>query len=133
MRFVSVTALIPACGTARNCCWRAGSTSSTRRSFAGLSGSAPAAVIEVIRLDFVLPAGAKSFMRELRQNLIRECATREDVRLRLCDMEGPDQGTVDQHPRVEAVRMLTSTVRGRIGPEYLPRAQIILRENSPTD
>lgn len=51
---------------------------------------------EEIRLDIVLPAGANSFMRELRQNLIRECASREDLRLRIHDIEDPGHGVIEQ-------------------------------------
>ena len=42
---------------------------------------------------------------------------------------------IDQNPRVEAreaVKLLVSAVRGSKEPEYLPRLQVIFRENIPT-
>ncbi|TKW67097.1 MAG: substrate-binding domain-containing protein [Paracoccus denitrificans] len=61
-----------------------------------------------IRLDIVLPAGANSFMRELRQNLIRECAHREDLRLRIHDVDDPDQGIIEK--RLAELRGQTDAV-----------------------
>ncbi|MFV0411282.1 MAG: LacI family DNA-binding transcriptional regulator [Paracoccus sp. (in: a-proteobacteria)] len=63
----------------------------------GYFGPVEAGATDQIRLDIVLPAGANSFMRELRQNLIRECAAREDVRLRIHDVEDPGTGVIEQH------------------------------------
>ena len=51
-------------------------------------------------------------------------------------LDGTVDAVIDQNPRVEAreaVRMLISAVQGRVEPEYLPRVQIILRENIPSD
>lgn len=42
---------------------------------------------------------------------------------------------IDQNPRVEAreiVRLLASSVRGSMEPEYLPRLQVVFKENIPT-
>lgn len=43
---------------------------------------------------------------------------------------------IDQNPRVEAreaVRMLAAAVRGQPGPTYMPRLQVIFRENIPSN
>jgi len=43
---------------------------------------------------------------------------------------------IEQNPRVEAreaVRLLASAVRGQTEPSYLPRLQVIFRENIPVN
>lgn len=70
----------------------------------GYFGPAETGATDQIRLDIVLPAGANSFMRELRQNLIHECASREDLRLRIHDVEDPGMGVTEQ---------LLSSLRGQ--------------------
>lgn len=74
----------------------------------GYFGPATLAKEDEIRLDIVLPAGANSFMRELRQNLIRECANREDLRLRIHDIEDPDHGAIEK--RLAELRGQTDAV-----------------------
>lgn len=61
-----------------------------------------------VRLDFVLPAGPNSFMRNLRSRLIEECAGTRDVALRIHDVEDWSAGRVerklrDLHGQTDAV------------------------------
>ncbi len=49
-------------------------------------------------------------------------------------LERTMDAVIDQNPRVEAreiVRLLTSAIRGSDEPEYLPRLQVVFRENIP--
>ncbi|RYH02569.1 LacI family DNA-binding transcriptional regulator [Salipiger sp. IMCC34102] len=54
---------------------------------------------------------------------------------RLMLLDRTMDAVVDQNPRVEAreiVRLLASSVKGSTEPEYLPRLQVVFRENIPT-
>lgn len=54
---------------------------------------------------------------------------------RLMLLDRTMDAVIDQNPRVEAreaVKLLVSAVRGSKDPEYLPRLQVIFRENIPT-
>lgn len=54
---------------------------------------------------------------------------------RLMLLDRTMDAVIDQNPRVEAreiVRLLSSSVRGTVEPEYLPRLQVIFKENIPT-
>ncbi|MCA0872772.1 LacI family DNA-binding transcriptional regulator [Seohaeicola saemankumensis] len=54
---------------------------------------------------------------------------------RLMLLDRTMDAVIDQNPRVEAreiVRLLASSVRGTVEPEYLPRLQVVFRENIPT-
>lgn len=53
---------------------------------------------------------------------------------RLMLLDRTMDAVVDQNPRVEAreiVRLLASSVKGSMEPEYLPRLQVVFRENIP--
>lgn len=53
---------------------------------------------------------------------------------RLLLLDRTMDAVIDQNPRVEAreiVRLLVSSVRGSTEPEYLPRLQVVFRENIP--
>ena len=53
---------------------------------------------------------------------------------RLMLLDRTMDAVIDQNPRVEAreiVRLLVSSVRGATEPEYLPRLQVVFRENIP--
>ena len=54
---------------------------------------------------------------------------------RLMLLDRTMDAVIDQNPRVEAreiLRLLTSSVRGAREPEYLPRLQVVFKENIPT-
>ncbi len=53
---------------------------------------------------------------------------------RLMLLDRTMDAVIDQNPRVEAreiVRLLASSVKGSMEPEYLPRLQVVFRENIP--
>lgn len=53
---------------------------------------------------------------------------------RLMLLDRTMDAVIDQNPRVEAreiIRLLASSVRGSSEPEYLPRLQVVFRENLP--
>lgn len=53
---------------------------------------------------------------------------------RLMLLDRTIDAVIDQNPRVEAreiIRLLASAVRGTTDPEYLPRLQVVFRENIP--
>lgn len=54
---------------------------------------------------------------------------------RLMLLDRTMDAVIDQNPRVEAreiVRLLASSVKGSMEPEYLPRLQVVFKENIPT-
>ena len=53
---------------------------------------------------------------------------------RLMLLDRTMDAVIDQNPRVEAreiVRLLASSVKGSMEPEYLPRLQVVFKENIP--
>ncbi|MFH5775589.1 LacI family DNA-binding transcriptional regulator [Paracoccus sp. NGMCC 1.201697] len=74
----------------------------------GYFGPAHIAPTRRVRLDFVLPAGTNSFMRNLRGQLIDEAARHEDVQLRIHDVEDWSAGRIERrlaelHDQTDAV------------------------------
>ncbi|MTH78517.1 LacI family DNA-binding transcriptional regulator [Paracoccus aestuariivivens] len=67
-----------------------------------------------LRLDFVLPAGTNSFMRNLRNWLIEESTTRSDLSLRIHDVEEWNAGNVAR--RLSELRGQTDAV-GVVAPD----------------
>ncbi|WP_134682143.1 LacI family DNA-binding transcriptional regulator [Paracoccus ravus] len=60
----------------------------------GYFGPAESLEAQRVRLDFVLPGGSNSFMRNLRSQLIDEAARHQDVQLRIHDIEDWGNGRI---------------------------------------
>lgn len=80
----------------------------------GYFGPTDSAQARRVRLDFVLPAGTNSFMRNLRGQLIDEAARYDDVQLRIHDVE--DWGSGRIAGRLAGLRGQTDAV-GIVAPD----------------
>ncbi|MTH62260.1 LacI family DNA-binding transcriptional regulator [Paracoccus litorisediminis] len=80
----------------------------------GYFGPAEAPQSRRVRLDFVLPAGNNSFMRNLRSQLIDEAARHADVQLRIHDVEDWGGGRIGR--RLAELRGQTDAI-GVVAPD----------------
>lgn len=67
-----------------------------------------------IRMDFILPAGTNSFMRNLRRSLIRECAGHDDIAARIHDIDSLRPGLIET--RLAELRGQTDAI-GIVAPD----------------